>query len=115
VGFGVLPTAVLDHVVAPAAGGLLAGAQYGHNLLAGGGALPAAHLHFHYLSLFELATVLATLVVAVPVARSADRARDAGDTGIVRALRAVQTGSVNDYATYLVVGLIVTVAALTLG
>jgi multicomponent Na+:H+ antiporter subunit D len=137
VGFGVLPTAMLDHVVAPAAGGLLAGAQYGRNLLAGGGALPLAHVHFHYLSVFELATVLATLVAAVPVARWADRVLDAGSggvgaggaggagaggvgaggvgAGVLRALRAVQTGSVNDYAAYLVLGLIVMVAALTLG
>jgi hypothetical protein len=34
---------------------------------------------------------------------------------VLRALRAVQTGSVNDYAAYLVLGLIVMVAALTLG
>ncbi|MDQ1420606.1 MAG: hypothetical protein QOJ52_2568 [Acidimicrobiaceae bacterium] len=152
VGFGVLPTAMLDHVVAPAAGGLLAGAQYGRNLLAGGGALPLAHVHFHYLSVFELATVLATLVAAVPVARWADRVLDAGSgdaggagaggaggvgaggvgagagglgaggvgaggvgAGVLRALRAVQTGSVNDYAAYLVLGLIIMVAALTLG
>ncbi|MDQ6617684.1 MAG: Fe-S-binding domain-containing protein [Actinomycetota bacterium] len=109
-GFGVLPMAVLHHIVAPAAGGLLAGGQYGHNLLASGGMLPSARVHFDYFSLTELATVLVTVVLAFPIARGAGHA---GDSRIVRRVRAVQTGSVNDYATYLVAGLIVAVAALT--
>jgi multicomponent Na+:H+ antiporter subunit D len=109
--FGVVPTAALAHVFAPAAGGLLAGARYGHNLLASGGTLPGARVEFDYLSLPELATVLGAVVLAVPIARWAPAP---GDARVMRVLRAIQTGSVNDYATYLVVGLVVTVAALTL-
>lgn len=109
--FGVVPGAVLAHVVAPAAGGLLAGARYGQNVLAGGGVLPSVRVHFDYLSLSELATVAATVVVAVPLARAVPRLVE---SRFVRRLRALQSGSVNDYTAYLVAGLIITVAALTL-
>jgi multicomponent Na+:H+ antiporter subunit D len=111
VGFGVLPGAVLAHVAAPAAGALLAGAQYGHNLLAVGGRLPAAVVHFHYFSVQELILAFASVVVAFPVS---GWARGAGDNRVVRAVRSVQTGSVNDYASYLVAGLLVVVVTLTL-
>ncbi len=111
VAFGVLPTAVLAHVVAPAAGALLAGARYGRNLLAGGGTLPAAAIAFHYVTARELGTVLVTVALALPVARFAGRG---ADRPAVRWLRRVQSGSVNDYASYLVLGLVVTVATLAL-
>jgi multicomponent Na+:H+ antiporter subunit D len=110
-GFGIVPAAVLAHVAAPAAGGLLAGARYGRNLLAGGGTLPIAQVRFTYVGPLELATVAVTVAAAVPLARGARRL---ADTSAVRRLRAVQTGSVNDYATYLVAGLLLTVCVLTL-
>lgn len=110
-GFGVLPAAVLAHVAAPAAGALLAGGQYGRNLLAAGGRLPAAVVHFHYFSLGELAIVVATVVLALPVVRGATVL---AESAVVRAVRSVQTGSVNDYAAYLIAGLLLTVVTLTL-
>lgn len=107
--FGIVPSAFISHVVAPAAGGLLAGGQYSHNLLSGGGTLPSVHVVFHYFSVTELATVLATVLLAIPVARWALANSEAA---AVNRLRSIQSGSVNDYATYLVVGLLISVAVL---
>ena len=73
VGFGVVPEWVLAHVAAPAGGALGAGARYGRNLLAGGGTLPTSAVQFHYFSGVELAIVVVSVVLAVPVFRWANR------------------------------------------
>jgi multicomponent Na+:H+ antiporter subunit D len=111
VGFGVLPTYLLRHVFAPAAGALLAGGRYGQNLLAGAGTLPSVAVPFSYFSGVELATVVLTVALAIPLARWAAT----GSHPRLAEFRAVvQTGSVNDYAAYQILGLVVTVAALAL-
>ena len=116
VAFGILPEAVLAHVAAPAAGALANGARYGGNLLAGGlhpgASLPVPAVTFSYFSGVELAIVAVTLLLAAAVFRWAQTADF--DGGVVGAVRSVQTGSVNDYAAYLVVGLVLTVVALAL-
>jgi multicomponent Na+:H+ antiporter subunit D len=112
VGFGVVPGWVLAHVAAPAAGALEAGARYGRNLLAGRGRLPPSVVQFHYFSAVELAIVAISVVLAVPVFRWANQAGGAARGRLVVVVRSIQTGSVNDYAAYQILGLLVTVATL---
>ncbi len=109
--FGVMPSVLLRHIFRPAAGALMAGPGYGHGVLAGGAALPVADVSFHFFSVSELGVALAAVVAAVPVARWA---MSAGDNAVVARLRSIQNGSVNDYAGYLVTGLLLTVALLAL-
>jgi multicomponent Na+:H+ antiporter subunit D len=109
---GVAPTFVLHHVAGPAAGGLLDARHYATAVLAGGGRVAAPRIRFHYLSPTELAAVAATLVAALPLARLALRR---GGAPLVDRVRSIQTGSVNDYAAYQVIGLVVTAAVLVLG
>jgi multicomponent Na+:H+ antiporter subunit D len=111
VAFGVVPTVGLDHVFAPAAGALLAGGRYGRNLLSGRGTLPSAPVSFDYFRGSEWATVFVATTLAVPLAFWAQRV---AESKAVQRLRSVQTGSVNDYAGYLVVGFLFVVAVLTL-
>jgi multicomponent Na+:H+ antiporter subunit D len=108
VAFGVSPPLLLDHVIAPAAAALRDAPGYAHALLAGGGRVGTEHVPFHYVSVREAITLLVTLVLAAPLVRLARR--HASST-LVNRVRAVQTGSVNDYASYLIIGLLVTVAS----
>ena len=108
---GLLPSVLQRHVLRPAAGALLAGPRYGQGLLAGGMTLPLAEVKFHYFSGVELGLALGAVVLAVPIARWSTRAT--GSRTVAR-LRSVQNGSVNDYAAFLITGLLVTVAVLTL-
>ncbi|MBS2961423.1 Fe-S-binding domain-containing protein [Actinocrinis puniceicyclus] len=108
--FGVLPGAVIDHVMAPAASGLLHARQYAHAVLAGSGRLPPVSVVFDYTDLTELTIVVVSLVLGALLAygyllRSKEPLP-------VRALRAVHTGSVNDYAAFVVAGVIAVIAAL---
>jgi multicomponent Na+:H+ antiporter subunit D len=112
VGFGVFASQLLGGVIAPAAQALHDAPGYAHAVLAGGGTISPGHVPFEYFAPAELVTVLVTLVVAVPLARWAIRHSDARP---IARLRAIQTGSVNDYAGYQVVGLIVVVTTLTAG
>jgi multicomponent Na+:H+ antiporter subunit D len=112
-GFGVLPGLLVPDVMAPAAGALLHPVLYRTGVLAGGGALHSAMATFDYFSPIDLLTVLGTVLAAIPLAmfvvrtdHLAERAR--------RVLSRVQTGSVNDYASYLVLGVIAIGATLVL-
>jgi len=109
VAFGVFPTFVLDHLAAVAAGVLLHPAAYAHGVLAQGGAVPSMPVPFDYTYWSDILVVGCTVVAAVPVAMAG--MRWAGTRPVV-ALRRVQTGSVNDYAAYLVVGLLTAVLVL---
>lgn len=108
-GFGVFASPLVGHVVAPAAQALHDAPGYSHALLAGGGTVSHGHVAFDYFAPAELVTVLMTLVLAAPLAWWATA--HSGARPIAR-MRAIQTGSVNDYATYQAVGLIVVVATL---
>ncbi len=107
--FGVVPGLVLPAIFEPAAGTLLHPALYAHDVLAAGGPLRSVPVSFDYLSPLELVTVLGTVVAAVPVAIIGMRWADASPLTV---LRRVQSGSVNDYAGYLVVGLLLAVGVL---
>ena len=73
--------------------------------------LPALHMPFDYASPGELASVAGCAIAGAALARAYLRAREPGP---VRLLRAVHTGSVNDYAAYAVAGMLAVVAVLTL-
>jgi multicomponent Na+:H+ antiporter subunit D len=108
--FGCLPTVVLHHIVAPATGVLRNGTAYSQLLLTGGGRVHAAPVTFQYFSAEEWLTSVATVVVGLLLARW--YVRRESEPALVRGLRALHSGSVNDYTLYAAVGLIVT--ALTL-
>lgn len=109
VAFGVLPRAVLDHAVTPAAASLLHPQAYAHSVLSGSGAIPATRVDFHYLDAKEIVLALVTLGLAVLGARVYLR-RD--EPALVRALRALQNGSANDYAGYAAAGTALLAAAM---
>jgi multicomponent Na+:H+ antiporter subunit D len=110
--FGAFPYVLLPHIAVRAAGSLLAPSAYAGDILAGGGHLPSVHVSYAYFNPRELLTVLAAVAAAVPAGRVLLSRRAAR---MVEAVRRIQTGSVNDYAGYLVVGLLASVAALTIG
>jgi multicomponent Na+:H+ antiporter subunit D len=110
--FGVFPQFFLRTVMAPAAAGLLHPASYAAGVMTGLARLPALHVPFDYASPGELASVAAGAVAAAAVAWGYLRTREPWP---VRALRAVHTGSVNDYATYAAAGILAVIAVLRLG
>jgi multicomponent Na+:H+ antiporter subunit D len=105
---GIFPEWVLRHLVQPASSAMRDAPGYAHAVLSGGGRISVAEVPYRYLQPMELALVPATLALAVPLIWLALRYRD---SDAVARIRSVQTGSVNDYAGYLVVGLLVTVAS----
>lgn len=106
--FGVLPGVLLPRLVAPAVGSLLEPARYAHAVLAAGGPIIAVHVPFDYWDPRELLTVFAVIAAALPVGLSLLSKR-AGPA--IALARSVATGSVNDYAGYLVVGVLASVTA----
>jgi multicomponent Na+:H+ antiporter subunit D len=107
--FGVLPGILIPDVAAPAASSLLHPTAYAAAVLGGGGRLPAIQVAFNYFQPRELLTVIATVLASLPVgwALLSERARPS-----VERVRKLMSGSVNDYATYLTVGLLGTIACL---
>ncbi|HTJ71770.1 MAG TPA: proton-conducting transporter membrane subunit [Actinospica sp.] len=107
--FGVFPQQILRMLMEPAAGGLLETARYTAAQLHVGGTVTAAHVTFKYSDWLEIAVTVATLLIAALVVRGYLRLRR--DPQPIRGLRALHTGSANDYAAYAVLGLIALVAA----
>ncbi len=116
IAFGVLYGVLLPHVMDGAAGALLHPATYARDVLSSGGPLRHATVHFSYFDPVDLVTVALTIVAAVPLARFAMRT-EADETvrRIVGVMRRVQSGSVNDYTSYLVVGFLLAAGTLVLG
>jgi multicomponent Na+:H+ antiporter subunit D len=108
-GLGLFPGALVREVAAPAASGLLHPTAYASAVLAGGGPLPHLSVAFPYWDPVDLLLVVVTAALALPCAMAATRWAAARPVTLVRR---VQTGSVNDYAGYLVAGLLVTIAVL---
>jgi multicomponent Na+:H+ antiporter subunit D len=111
VAFGVFAGPILHRAMAPAAAALLDGTAYAHAALHGGGAVAPVSVHFTYLSARELVGTALAVVAAWPIAVWARRH---GEATAVKRFRALASGSVNDYAAYLTIGLL-GVAALFLG
>jgi multicomponent Na+:H+ antiporter subunit D len=109
--FGVLPSAVLERLAGPAASGLLHPALYAHAVLSGSGGLPSSAFSFEYLKPAELALVAGTAVLGLLLAVWYVRVPEPAP---VRALRALHTGSVNDYAAFAVAGIVLVTAILLL-
>ena len=112
IAFGLFPDEILRHVAQPAAGALLHPPAYARGVLASGGTVPASVVTFDYFSWTEFVVVAGTCLGAVPVAVAGLRHRDWSG---VQLIGRVQSGSVNDYAAYLVVGLLVSVAVVAGG
>ena len=110
-GIGIFPEWLLDHILAPASSALRDAPGYAHALLSGGGRTGSERVPYHYLDAFELVLVPATLAAAVPLVWLAGRLSNSRIAGRVRS---VQTGSVNDYASYLIIGLLITIASTSL-
>jgi multicomponent Na+:H+ antiporter subunit D len=113
VAFGLLPGTMLDDVVSPATASLLHPHQYAATALHGGAhAAPTpTPISFSYLSGAELLTTIATLIVGLGLAWWYVRRPE---PVLMRAARAVHTGSVNDYAAYAVLGTVMTLTAVLL-
>lgn len=108
--FGIVPGFVLDHIAGPAASTLIAGDVYARAALTGAATQPAPTSTFDYFAPTELATMAVT--VAVGLALAAWYVRRQREPLPVRALRRIHTGSVNDYAGFVAVGLVLTLAVL---
>jgi multicomponent Na+:H+ antiporter subunit D len=111
--FGVFPQPVIRILMEPAAGGLLEAGRYAAAELNSGGSITPTRVSFDYANVAELVVTVVTLAVAVLGVFGYLRARR--DPLPIRGLRALHTGSANDYAAYTVVGLVALVAALRWG
>jgi multicomponent Na+:H+ antiporter subunit D len=109
--FGVAPTWVLDHVVGPATASLTQSGTYAAATLSGHGTLAPVHLSFTYLDPVRLLVSLGTVLGGVLVAWWVVRHEREAARGL-RPLVALHTGSVNDYAAFAVLGLVVSVLVL---
>jgi len=111
VAFGAAGPEVLRRLMAPAAASLLAPARYASAVLAGSGRIPPLPIPFNYGSPAELVSVAGTVVIAAGLAWVYLRIREPLP---VRGLRALHTGSANDYAAYAIAGTLAVVAVLSL-
>ncbi len=109
IAFGVLAEVVVARVAAPSASVLLDAGTYARGVLAGAADVPHLAVTFSYgnatdwlvaLGTAALGAALAAVYVGVPEPRP------------IRVLRAVHTGSVNDYAGFAAAGLLAVVAVL---
>lgn len=108
IAFGVAPAVFVPHVVAPAASVLVHPAVYASAALGHARAVPALAVQLSYLDPKSLFTSLGEVVVGVLIAVVAVRR----GTGVLKPLRRIHTGSVNDYATFQAVGIVLTAAVL---
>jgi multicomponent Na+:H+ antiporter subunit D len=108
IAFGVLPAVFVPHVVAPAASILLHPATYAAAALGQVSAVPHLAIELKYLDPATLAMALGEVLVGIGVAYGAIRR----GAKVLDPLRRIHTGSVNDYATFQVVGIVVTAAVL---
>lgn len=113
IAFGVFPQQILKVLMEPAAGGLLGAARYSAAELHAGGSVVPTHVSFDYADWVEVGLAVATIVIAAIGVFFYLRAKR--DPQPIRALRALHTGSANDYTAFAVVGLVALVAALHWG
>jgi multicomponent Na+:H+ antiporter subunit D len=112
VAFGAAGPVLLRRLMAPAAASLLHPARYAAGVLSGTARLPALSIPFDYGSPAELVSVAVSVVVAAALAWGYLRIRE---PLVIRGLRALHTGSANDYAAYAVAGTLAMIAVLSLG
>ncbi|ACU73695.1 NADH dehydrogenase (quinone) [Catenulispora acidiphila DSM 44928] len=109
--FGVLPAYVLDTIVDPAVSALLNPGQYAAAVLNQAGRITQLHPGFAYIDPQELTIALLSVGLGILLAWQVLRRRR---PRVLDLLRALHTGSVNDYTAYAVGGAIVLLAALML-
>jgi multicomponent Na+:H+ antiporter subunit D len=80
-------------------------------VLVGSACLPVLHIPFDYVSLAELGSVAGTLAVGAGLAWAYLRRRE---PRVINGLRAIHTGSANDYAGHAVAGKLAVIAILGL-
>jgi multicomponent Na+:H+ antiporter subunit D len=112
VAFGVAGPVVLRRLMAPAASSLLHPGQYAAGVLSGSAKLATLRIPFDYLSPAELVSVAVSVAVAAILAWGYLRIRE---PLVIRGLRAIHTGSANDYAAYAIAGTLAAMAVLSLG
>lgn len=110
IAFGVFPQQILRILMEPAAGGLLEAGRYAAAEMHVGGTVAPTAVTFQYADWVELPVVAITVLVAAFGVFAYLRARR--DPQPLRSLRAVHTGSANDYAAFAVAGFIALVVAL---
>jgi multicomponent Na+:H+ antiporter subunit D len=103
VAFGVLPGTVIGLAAAPAASALLHPQLYATGVLGGNASLPPLTVHFDYADPANLLVALGSVAVGVALAALYLRIPEPAP---IRWLRAVHTGSVNDYAGFVAVGMV---------
>jgi multicomponent Na+:H+ antiporter subunit D len=113
VGFGLLPGHLVGDVMAPAASGLLHPGVYATGVLhATAVRLPPLRVHTSFVSAEGLLSTVLTVVLGGLLATRYVRR---GPVKVLERLRGLHTGSVNDYATYAALGIIVAVAVVRVG
>lgn len=112
VGFGIFPTVVLNRVAAPAAAALVHSRDYVSGVLSGQARLAVPKLSFEYADPGELLIMAGTLVAGLAIAWW--YVRRSREPVLMTRLRALHTGSVNDYVAFATVGLSATVVVLLL-
>jgi multicomponent Na+:H+ antiporter subunit D len=112
VAFGAAGPVLLRRLMAPAAASLLNPARYAAGVLSGTARLPGLSISFDYGSPKELIAVAVSVAVAAALGWVYLRIRE---PLVIRGLRALHTGSANDYAAYAVIGTLAMVAVLSLG
>lgn len=101
--FGVAPRPFVDHLMAPAAGGLLEAGRYARTVLGSPSRLVVPRIPIPFVSLEGLASSGATLALGLLTAWWWLRTPEPAP---MRSLRALHTGSVNDYAAFSIAGLV---------
>lgn len=103
IAFGVLPGVVVQRVAAPAASVLLHPQSYAQGVLAETVALPREAVSFSYGNGTDWLIAFGTVALGLALAAWYARVREPRP---IRLLRAVHTGSVNDYAAFATAGLV---------
>jgi multicomponent Na+:H+ antiporter subunit D len=111
VAFGAAGPLVLRTLMAPAASSLLHPGRYALGVLSGSARLPGTTVAFDYFSPAELGIAAASVAVAAALTWGYLRI---AEPGVIRGLRAIHTGSANDYAAYAVAGTLAVIAVLRL-
>lgn len=109
VAFGALPGLVIDRIATPAASALLHPTEYTAGVLNGHNALPHESVSFSYVEPSHVVVTAVTVVLGIALAVRYVRR---GEPAVVRVLRAVHNGSVNDYAALLTAGFVTVVVVL---
>jgi multicomponent Na+:H+ antiporter subunit D len=109
--FGALPSLVIRRIVAPAAALLLHPDIYSRGVLTGHADLPAVAIGISYLEPTDLVIAAGTVLLGLALAALYVRIPEPAP---ITALRRLHTGSVNDYATFSTIGIIICVTVLML-